>query len=121
MANPLPTIPEIPPEQQTPSVQALLAILYAQQDRLAELEQTVQNLRDEIAILKGQKPKPQIAPSILEKPKPTPRTEGQKRPGSNKKTKRLSSPLPESLVWTTPTRRPVRSPKVIKNILCRNC
>jgi len=42
-------------------VEALLAIIAAQQDRIAKLEETVQQLRDEIAILKGQKPKPKIA------------------------------------------------------------
>src|SRR5262249_20522602 len=58
------------------------------QDRLRELEETVQQQRDEIAILKGQKPRPQIAPSRLEQPLPRPpRAEGQKRPGSEKRPK----------------------------------
>jgi len=61
MANRLPPLPEIPSEQRTPLVEALLAIIAAQQDRIAKLEETVQQLRDEIAILKGQKPKPKIA------------------------------------------------------------
>ena len=44
-------------------VEALLAVICAQQDRIQQLEETVQQLRDEIAVLKGQKPRPQIAPS----------------------------------------------------------
>jgi len=36
----------------------------------ATSKETVQQLRDEIAILKGQKPRPQIAPSRLEQPAP---------------------------------------------------
>jgi len=90
MANGLPPLPEIPAEQRTPVVEALLAVICAQQDRIAKLEENVQVLRDEIAILKGQKPRPKIAPSRLEQPPPPPTpTEGEKknRPGSDKKPK----------------------------------
>jgi hypothetical protein len=90
MANGLPPVPEVPAEQRTPLVEALLALICAQQDRIAILEETVQQLRDEIAILKGQKPRPQIAPSQLEQPKAqaTPAAPGSgKRPGSAKKPK----------------------------------
>jgi len=89
MANGL-SLPEIPPEQRTPLVEALLAIIYAQQDRIRQLEETVQQLRDEIAILKGQKPRPQIAPSRLEQPPvspPSPADPKPKRPGSAKRSK----------------------------------
>jgi hypothetical protein len=75
-------------EQRTPLVEALLCIIRVQQDRIRELEEAVQTLRDEIAILKGQKPRPQIAPSRLEQPAPRPPLgEGQKRPGSQKRPK----------------------------------
>src|SRR5438067_627850 len=87
MANGLPSLPDIPLEQRTPLVEALLAVIHAQQDRIRELEETIQKLRDEIAILKGQKPRPQIAPSRLEQRPPPPRVEGQKRPGSEKRPK----------------------------------
>jgi hypothetical protein len=88
MAYALPALPDIPVEQRTPLVEALLAVIRAQQDRIRELEATVQHLRDEIAILKGQKPRPQIAPSRLEQPSPRPPLgEGQKRPGSEKRPK----------------------------------
>lgn len=87
MANGFP-LPDVLPEQRTPLVEALLGVVRAQQDRIRELEETVQHLRDEIAILKGQKPRPQIAPSRLEQPLPRPRgAEGQKRPGSEKRPK----------------------------------
>ncbi len=69
-------------------VEALLAVIHAQQDRIRELEESVLRLRDEIAVLKGQKPRPQIAPSRLEQSGPRPaRAEGQKRPGSQKRPK----------------------------------
>src|SRR5215469_9010235 len=87
MANGLPPLPEIPPEQRTPLVDALLAVLCAYQDRLRELEETVQQLRDQIALLKGQKPRPQIAPSRLEPPPRPAGADGPKRPGSQKRPK----------------------------------
>jgi phage shock protein A len=90
MANGLPLLPEIPLEQRTPLVEALLAIIGAYQDRVRQLEEKVQQLRDEIAILKGQKPRPTIAPSTLEQPPPPPPPpdgEKKKRPGSAKKSK----------------------------------
>ena len=89
MANGL--LPEIPSDQRTPLVEALLAIIGAQQDRIRQLEETVRHLRDEIAILKKQKPRPKIAPSTLETPlTPPPAVEGEakkKRPGSDKQSK----------------------------------
>ena len=69
---------------------ALLAIIDAQQQRIQTLEESVQKLRDELAVLKGQKPKPTIAPSLLEQPVKKPRAEGEKRPGSAKLSKKAS-------------------------------
>src|ERR1700730_8197774 len=81
-------LPVIPEHERTPLVEALLAIIDAQQQRIQQLEETVQQLRDEIAILKGQKPRPKIAPSQLETPPPKPPpTEETKRPGSEKRSK----------------------------------
>ena len=59
-------LPHIPADERTPLVETLLAIIRVQQDRIQQLETTVQQTRDEIALLKGQKPRPQIQPSILE-------------------------------------------------------
>lgn len=62
-------IPEIPEEERTPAVLHLLEFaeqLLALAQQQAEM---IQELRDEIARLKGQKPKPQIRPSQLEKDK----------------------------------------------------
>src|SRR5271170_1113188 len=77
-------LPPIPDAERTPLVEALLAIIDAQQQRIQQLEETVQQLRDEIAVLKGQQPRPKIAPSTLDKPPPKPPTPGEKRPGSAK-------------------------------------
>jgi hypothetical protein len=80
-------LPEIPPEERTPLVESLLSIIQQLLDRVQQLEETNQQLRDEIAILKGQKPRPQIAPSRLEAPPRSPPAPGQKRPGSDKRSK----------------------------------
>jgi hypothetical protein len=77
-------LPPIPDAERTPLVEALLAIIDTQQQRIQQLEETVQQLRDEIAVLQGQKPRPTIAPSRLETPPPSPPAPGNKRPGSAK-------------------------------------
>ncbi len=77
-------LPEIAPEERTPLVVRLLEI-YQQQ---AEL---IQQLRDEIAILKGLKPRPKLQPSRLENDQPEATNqqdhEEPKRPGSAKRSK----------------------------------
>lgn len=76
-------IPKIPEEQITPLVADLLAILQLQAEE-------IQLLKDEIARLKGQKPKPKIKPSNLEKntegPKPN---KTKRRRNKRKKAKNL--------------------------------
>jgi hypothetical protein len=64
-------LPEIRPEERTPLVEALLEILRQLADRVAELEVAGQELRDENAQLKGQKPRPKISPSMLNTPRQT--------------------------------------------------
>lgn len=81
-------LPDIRAEERTPLVESLLTLIRVQQDRIQQLEETVQHLRDEIAILKGQKPRPDIKPSLLETRQPkTAGPEGSKRPGSAKRPK----------------------------------
>jgi hypothetical protein len=80
-------LPEIRPEDRTPVVDALLGVIRQLLDRMQQLEETVQQLRDDNAVLRGQKPKPQIKPSQLESEPARPRVEGEKRPGSAKRSK----------------------------------
>jgi hypothetical protein len=81
-------LPSIPASERTPLVECLLAIIDSQQQQIQRLEESVQTLRDEIAVLKGQKPRPKIAPSCLEAPLPKePPGTGAKRPGSEKRSK----------------------------------
>lgn len=80
-------LPEVRPEERTPLVDALLTMVRRLLDRVAELERTNQELRDEVARLQGQKPRPDIKPSMLEATQPKPKQEGGKRPGSAKRPK----------------------------------
>src|SRR5262249_37517766 len=73
-------LPDIPEAERNPLVLTLLDLIHQQQERIVRLE-------DEIAILKGLKPRPQIRPSVLETPPPPPTTSPQKRPGSDKRAK----------------------------------
>ena len=88
-------VPDIAESEQTPLVQRLLEIIHQQ----AEL---LQQLRDEIAILKGLKPKPKIAPSPLEAPPSAqpapPEASNQKRPGSAKRAKTAQLTIHEEVI-----------------------
>lgn len=54
-----PHIPDIPEQERTPVVAQLLEIIHYQME-------IIQGMRDEIAVLKGDKPKPMIKPSGME-------------------------------------------------------
>ena len=88
-------LPALAETERTPLVEALLGIIDTQQQHIQRLEQTVGTLRDEIALLKGEKPRPTIAPSRLETPPPRPPpVPGDKRPGSHKRSKTASFVTP---------------------------
>ena len=81
-------LPPIPDAERTPLVEALLGIIDTQQQHIQKLAETIGKLRDEIAILKGEQPRPKITPSRLEAPLPKPpAAPGDKRPGSSKRSK----------------------------------
>src|SRR5262249_14356993 len=91
-------LPDIPADERTPLVESLLALLRVQQDRIQQLEATVQQFRDELALLKGQKPRPDILPSLLEAPRPKAAApEGSKRPGSAKRPKTAELPIHQEI------------------------
>jgi hypothetical protein len=101
-------IPKIPEEEKTPIVLQLLGII--EQISVANLLQAeeIQLLKDEIARLKGQKPKPNIRPSTLEKaPKNQEKEDSSgKRPGSNKRSKTaeiiIHETIPIAPEWIPP-------------------
>jgi len=74
-------LPAVSEAECTPLVARLLEII-------RQLQEHNQRLEDEIAILKGLKPRPKIAPSALERPAaPTAPDASGKRPGSEKRPK----------------------------------
>src|SRR4029077_5703214 len=91
-------LPEVRPEERTPLVESLLAIIRQLLDRVEQLEVTVQQLRDENAVLKGQKPRPQISPSRLEAERPQSSAKDGKRPGSDKRAKNSQLIIPDEVV-----------------------
>lgn len=76
----IPKIPHIPEEERTFTVVTLLEIIQLQHEQ-------IQHLKDEIARLKNNKPKPRIKPSSLEAPEKRKKQDGDKRPGSEKRCK----------------------------------
>ena len=78
-----PKLPDIPEEERSPLVVKLLEII-------RYLLEVLQALRDEVAVLKGNKPKPKIRPGKMEKESEDnqdKKSSDGKRPGSKKKKK----------------------------------
>ena len=63
----LPSYEEIAPAEHRQTLKWVLEVCQRQQERIVLLEETVAQLKDEIAILKGEKPRPQIKASTLNK------------------------------------------------------
>jgi len=89
-----PDLPDVPEEQRTPLVDKLIEITSFQKEQLQLQKEIIQGLKDEIARLKGEKPKPKIKPSNLEnksndKKKNDQGKKNSQRPGSKKKRKKL--------------------------------
>ena len=81
-------IPKIPKEENTLIISQLLEIIDQQSVSIQLQGEEIQQLKDEIARLKGQKPKPKIRPSKLEKNrKEKKKSSSGKRPGSKKRSK----------------------------------
>ncbi len=106
-----PIIPEIPPEEQTPSVQDLLGLtgqlierVQQQDEELALLKDKINILKDEINILKGEKKRPVFKGSKLDKETDTNTSTDdsskppKKRPGSHKRQKTKKLKIHEDLV-----------------------
>jgi transposase IS66 family protein len=95
-------LPEVRPEERTPLVESLLAIIHRLLDHVQQLEESVQQLRNENAILKGQKPRPEIRPSKLESTTRPPPPKDGKRPGSDKRSKNNQLCIPKDVVLLPP-------------------
>ncbi len=91
----LPSYDEIPLSEHSQTLKLVLEVCQSQQERLTLLEETVAQLKDEIAILKGEKPRPKTKPSTLNQDRhegegPSRGEKGKDRgAGQNKKPKEL--------------------------------
>jgi len=65
----LPSYEGIPLSEHSQTLKLVLEVCHRQQERIAILEETVAQLKDEIAILRGEKARPKIKPSTLNKDK----------------------------------------------------
>ena len=95
-----PQLPDIPEEEQTPLVKALLVLLEQFAERIVLLEETNAKLKDDINILKGEKRRPTFKPSGMDKSsdkKPGGAGKKKKRAGSKKKSKNAQLAIHEEV------------------------
>jgi len=82
-------LPDIPQDEQTPLVRALLGVIEQLAEKVQRQEEEIQYLKDEVAVLKGEKKRPKFKPSKLDQEAgkaPAKPSEGL-RPGSRKRNK----------------------------------
>ena len=90
-------LPEIFESEKTPIVLELMGIIEQQSAFIKHQMEVIQQLKDEIAQLKGQKPKPRIRPSQLEKNRKKDTSPSTKRPGSEKRSKTANLDIHETI------------------------
>jgi len=90
-------LPEIPEIEKTPLVSQLLIVIEQQVNIIGQLNCQIQLLKDEIARLKNQPPRPKIKPSSLEKKPEVKKKPRGKRPGSKKKHKTVNIEIHDTI------------------------
>jgi hypothetical protein len=84
-------VPEIPEAEQTPLVRGLMGVIEEQAEQLRRQEELIGQLRDEVAVLKGEKQRPRFKASGMEEKAGQDTKESEagdkKRPGSEKRSK----------------------------------
>jgi hypothetical protein len=94
-------IPEVSEAERTPLVEALLQVIAALQEKVHLQQEQIQAFRDEIAQLKGQKPRPKTKPSKLREPLEQKQNKDKgegKRDGSSKRNKTKELEIHETKV-----------------------
>ena len=62
----LPPFPDVPADEQTPCVVTLLGLIEKLRETIQQQDEEIGRLKDEIAILKGEKARPKLKPSRME-------------------------------------------------------
>ena len=86
----LPSLPDIPEQDQTPVIKALLGLVEQLIERVQQQDEEIALLKDEVNILKGEKKRPTFKGSKLDKSTESNHSSpssSRKRPGSRKKKK----------------------------------
>lgn len=97
-------LPDIPPDQQTPLVQSLVGIIEGLAEIVSHHEETIDVLKDEIQVLKGEKTRPRFKPSKMDEQTEPPEDKNNKpdsppkRAGSAKAHKTSSLRIDEVIV-----------------------
>ena len=94
----VPSITEFPEAERTPSLLAVLTLCGSLYEMILKQAETIQQLRDEIAHLKGQKPRPDIKPNALEGKQRGEVPPSGKRPGSLKRAKTGNLPITKTII-----------------------
>jgi hypothetical protein len=100
----IPSLPDIPESEQTPTVKALLALFEECLQTLQQQTEEIQQLKDEIRVLKGEKKRPTFKPSKLDKEtektaeSDTKKEQDKRRPGSDKRCKNAQLTIHEEKV-----------------------
>src|SRR6266851_3429116 len=88
------SIPPIPEAERTPLVTLLLGLIEDLAERVQKQDEEIEQLKDEVRVLKGQKKRPQFKPSNMDEQTDKDRSEGKaaeeedpRRPGSDKRSK----------------------------------
>lgn len=105
-------LPNIPAHERTPLVEGLVQLIEALAERIQQQEESMGRLRDEVAILKGEKLRPVFKPSKLEeqagRAEAGESAANEKRPGSAKRSKTQSLAIHEEKI-IQPERLPAGS------------
>lgn len=78
-------LPDIPDAERTPLVEALVGLIEVLAEKTQQQAETIQQLRDEIAVLKGEKGKPSFKPSGMEPQDDHKRKGDRKQDGAGKR------------------------------------
>jgi uncharacterized small protein (DUF1192 family) len=89
-------LPALTESEKSPVVIQLLSMIETQASIIGQLTEQIQLLKDEIARLKGQSPRPKIRPSQLEKKK-TKKSGKKKRAGSKKRSKTVKIQIHDTI------------------------